>query len=1484
MSIHQSKTKLFIKIFSLVLGLAMVVTLGYLGFTNFNNNPSNTASAAPVQSLVSFGSNAYGLLGNGQDSNIYTPSTVSNVSNITQSAVGSKHTLALRNDGKILAWGHNGYAQLGQGTANPRLTSVIVKDSTNNDFYGVTQVAAAGYYSTALKSDGTVWWWGATPLGQVNTPTQVTGLPSIRKIITNGSSMYAISNSNELWAWGSNYAGRLGIGLPSSHTQTTPIAVAGMTNVRDFSITNGDQGGAVSGYDVPVLVKNDNTVWAWGAASLTTGLINCIGPDLQYVVLPAAFPYCLRPYQVRNNADGSGYLQNVNKVQAIIAFNGIFPISLMFLGNDGRVYYDGLPTAPQPITSLDGLGITDLYASSGANFFRSNIGNVYVFGSNEYGRIGQGNPNTVGFSIGYPVQQLIGVGNIINIAAGTSYTMLVSNTGSVLGFGDNGMGQIGVNSASQDSLLPQEINSPNLPASSIVDIQASNLQTYLLKNDGTVWAFGVGTSGRLGNGTNISSTTPVQVSGLTNVTKISSNASAGHALALKNDGTVWAWGAGYYGQLGNGSNSESNVPVQVTDTSTNPITNVVDIEAGYLSSGVIKNDGSAWTWGYNQNGLLGIGPLGNQTRATQVTAISNVTKLGITRTHAIFISGGNVYQSGTYDFVGGQLTYNIPTLKPGNPAQVTDVQCGEHSNTSYCQLLFANGGIGEVSETGLNVSAYGAPINSGVTQIEGGPGKIMFLKTDGVLRGAYIGTNGQLGNNNNVDDGTYTASPLNLSNATVFDQGNYTSYAVGFLTPPLDPNNLGQLQGITYSCNDAEVSNTTTCTMVLPSNTSLPVDFKMGINDAIPGGSCSQNSFNFSQPIIVTCLAVPTGTQTGFQRIYGQIGTNTKFDTGEFVTINPTVVATANIAPSTGVCTPNTVILGDNTADCIFPLIGSTVFALPSQGLYAGITNTTGNGATLIDNSDACTIAGTNLVCNNIKTVSGVNSATLGAREVIIHQPGITYFIGKGTLTVSTNITIIAPTNVVTANDCINAFSVTIGNTFTCTFPLNAGATNNYSLPATPSTTASTFTATGVSNPCTVKNNGQPSVALECTNIPTTSGTAGVQNVNLSIAGGSVIDKGDVNLLAPFTSTQIPTGTTLNCNTAPTNSTTSCTITLTGSNVSIPNGFVLGIGDSIPAGTCSLTGNTGTCSNVPTGSQAGSQIVFAKAGIDPKIDTGERALITKILDNTDIPTLGSISNISCSPTPAPINGVVTCTGSVPSYLIPPTGDIKVNIEGQSQITCIFSGQTYTCANVPTGGNSGVKKIFIALSANPAVDSGKTITIADKIITNTDLASIGTNTANDSFISLICDNDNIVTVSTITSCIGTLKDGWSIPNYLKLGINVNPTGNCTQSGRLVVCSNIPVSSTPGDNLPIKAQITTNLAKNSSLFAVDVNADSSIVNTGFKAKVVAESSAVTATTLPRTGGQTLAAILIGIFVLVAGTTIYIIVNHREKMKTN
>ena len=143
-----------------------------------------------------------------------------------------------------------------------------------------------------------------------------------------------------------------------------------------------------------------------------------------------------------------------------------------------------------------------------------------------------------------------------------------------------------------------------------VAVSAGENHSLAVKSDGTVWAWGYNNYGQLGNGyPSSSSNIPLRVSELTGAVAIS--AGYAHSLALKSDGTVWAWGFNGVGELGNGTtNTSSNVPVQVSQVS--GLTGVVAIGAGSDHNLAVKSDGTVWAWGFNDSGQLGNGTISSR--------------------------------------------------------------------------------------------------------------------------------------------------------------------------------------------------------------------------------------------------------------------------------------------------------------------------------------------------------------------------------------------------------------------------------------------------------------------------------------------------------------------------------------------------------------------------------------------------------------------------------------------------------------------------------------------------------------------------------------------------------------------------------------------------------------------------------------------------------------------------------------------------------
>ncbi|MDD2421040.1 MAG: hypothetical protein PHU78_02660, partial [Heliobacteriaceae bacterium] len=248
-------------------------------------------------------------------------------------------------------------------------------------------------------------------------------------------------------------------------------------------------------------------------------------------------------------------------------------------------------------------------AGDATSFFLRQDQKLWGWGQNDYGQVGNGEIITEGDPRNgqQPPHLLTNEGfnqGFKHVASGRWHSLGVKNDGTVWGWGNNEKSQLG-NMSSQPHSSPVQI--PNLQ--DMTAVACGEFFSLALDKDGYVWAWGNNTDNELGRGSQEpSSNTPQRVKGqggggyLDNVKAIACGRF--HGLALKYDGTVWAWGIGNDGNLGNGEDySDEIYPVQVLNLS-----DVKSIEAGDHFSLALKNDGTVWAWGSRHHvGCLGDG-------------------------------------------------------------------------------------------------------------------------------------------------------------------------------------------------------------------------------------------------------------------------------------------------------------------------------------------------------------------------------------------------------------------------------------------------------------------------------------------------------------------------------------------------------------------------------------------------------------------------------------------------------------------------------------------------------------------------------------------------------------------------------------------------------------------------------------------------------------------------------------------------------------
>jgi|GEM_PF-663947 len=583
----------------------------------------------------------------------------------------SNHTIALNEDGTVWAWGSNSFYQLGND--REKNSSVPIKIDKLTD---IVDVSLWRDHSLALRKDGTVWAWGNNNLLQcgveydngVNSdnyrilPTKVYGLKGVEQICA--TSMYSfILKEGSVWFWGGG--------------NEKPTKIEQINNVKQI-FQHEDEG--------IILIKKDDTVWeSYDGVKFSQILgfddvkkiVSSLG---NYIALKNDGSVWIKK-GVNSESNLVEYLENVKDIELNLNNDCIF------LMEDGTVYkWSRIDINNKLITNnrlvsisrINGLSNIEYISSAPSSmFFIRNDGLCLSMGSINNGKLGNGLliqnfPKITEKEYVFFEYENIDKKNTASNSYCGEYELL--DNGTIIQVSDNSK---------------QYYNLNNI--SNVVKLYDNRDCIYALKNDGTVWAWGKNKYGQLGDGTTRSRYEPVKVENLSGIIDIIvgwSHYQGDYAIAIKNDGTLWAWGRNDLGQLGDGTIENRTIPVKLVDENKSELSGIVDVKIGFKHAIALRNDGTVWSWGKNYDGQLGDGTNTQSLFPKKVIGLSGIISILVNSDYSIALKDdGTVWSWGENS--SGQLG-NSGSSNSNIPVKLVGLNNVIDIKTDMSKSLFLN--------------------------------------------------------------------------------------------------------------------------------------------------------------------------------------------------------------------------------------------------------------------------------------------------------------------------------------------------------------------------------------------------------------------------------------------------------------------------------------------------------------------------------------------------------------------------------------------------------------------------------------------------------------------------------------------------------------------------------------------------------------------------------------------------------------------------
>jgi len=605
--------------------------------------------------LWTWGDNTYGALGDNSTIDKSSPiQTIAYGDNWKDISSSGGFMGAIKKDGTLWMWGENAFGELGDNTLVKKSSPVQTIAGGSN----WKQISVGSFSSAAIKTDNSLWVWGSNSYGVLGdnttvdkkSPVQTTSYGTDWKQVSCGSyHIAAIKNNGTLWAWGQNTSGQLGDNTTSS--RSSPVQTIAMGNTWSQ---------VACGNSHTIAKKTDGSLWLWGNNSYGQLGINSVtnksspiqtiayGTDWQEISAGDLTTGAIK-------TDGTIWCWGDNTYGQLLDNTTIHKSSPIQIIATGTLWYY-ISVGADTIAAISG----EIVPTPTPTPITLGGGTLWLWGLNSDGQLGD---NTVSKKSS-PVQTIANGSNWINLSKGFSYrtSAVIKSDGTLWLWGDNDytQGLLGDNTTIDKSSPVQTITY----GTNWKEISCGHTNAVAIKNDGTLWNWGSNQVGQLGDNTSVHKSSPVQtIAGGTNWKQAS--AGGGQTAAIKNDGTLWLWGYNFFGQLGDRTSVFSrSSPVQTIAYGTD----WKQVFCGNYHTAAIKNDGTLWTFGYNNYGQLGDNTTTNKSSPIQTIAGGNTWKYvcaGYSNTLAIK-KDGTLWSWG-YN-VDGQLGDNTVNAK-SSPVQ-----------------------------------------------------------------------------------------------------------------------------------------------------------------------------------------------------------------------------------------------------------------------------------------------------------------------------------------------------------------------------------------------------------------------------------------------------------------------------------------------------------------------------------------------------------------------------------------------------------------------------------------------------------------------------------------------------------------------------------------------------------------------------------------------------------------------------------------------